>query len=234
LGSKSRTLVMAEDENNKDASIRHLHGGPMLYPDERATAIVARHFSPREKNAGKRALDVGCGGGRHLKLLLDFGFDTYGLDYIEEACVEARSLFESAPGFREVRQADLRNSGFEEGSFDLILAWGVVFLRPLDELRADLLILRKLLKPGGVLAATFRTKANWFYGLGEPVSPHTFRLDDRAKDYRDMIFTFLDLPEVETALQEAGLGITTWEKVELTKGNGKELNSWLMIAAKPL
>lgn len=220
-----------EAENQK-AAIRHIREAVTLYPDERAVALVSRYFGKTRPNQDRTALDLGFGGGRHIKLLLDYGFQTYGIDYVKEACDTVRDLLGEHPNLKEIRQVDLREHGFQPNFFDLILGWGIVFLRPYDEIVKDLQILRSILKPEGILGLTFRTKANWFFGKGRPLGPQTYHLSDEAGAYRDMVFTFLDQPEVEKLLDEAGFTLASWEKVELLKNNGRELNSWIIAAAQ--
>ncbi|CAN5789517.1 hypothetical protein BH09VER1_BH09VER1_18770 [soil metagenome] len=225
---------MSQDQEmeNRKAAARHIREAVTLYPDERAVALVSRFFGQTRPNLERRALDLGCGGGRHIKLLLDYGFQTYGLDYIKEACDTTRQIFDGHARLKEIRQADLREHGFPPRYFDLILGWGIVFLRPYDDIIADLRILRSLLTPGGVIGLTFRTKANWFFGRGRQLGPQTYHLNDEAGPYRDMVFTFLDQPDVEQVLDAAGFSLVSWEKVELLKNNGRELNSWIIAAVQ--
>lgn len=70
----------------------------------------------------KTALDVGCGPGFYVDLLLKHGFKATGVDYSENVINKAKSLFPN--GTFEVNNAyDL---GFDDDSFDLVLSIGLL------------------------------------------------------------------------------------------------------------
>lgn len=91
-----------------------------------------------------RSLDVGCGAGRVLQMLAEYG-RVYGTDLSGLALRFCRQR-----GFNEVCQADIiAGLPFPEGSFDLITALDVI-----EHLEDDATGLRSLweaLKPGGLL-----------------------------------------------------------------------------------
>ncbi len=65
----------------------------LKYPDSDLVGLLYRHARPgRDVPAeGARAIDVGCGPGRHVKLLSDLGYLALGLDSDEEMCTIARN-----------------------------------------------------------------------------------------------------------------------------------------------
>jgi SAM-dependent methyltransferase len=104
---------------------------------------------------GKRVLDVGCGSGRFLELVVQSGADSYGADLSAAVEVSRENLKQFANC--SVVQADLFKLPFAENSFDFIYSIGVLHHTPDPEAAFRALV--KHLKPGGRIAI-------WVYGLG--------------------------------------------------------------------
>ena len=108
-----------------------------------------------EELSGKTVLDVGCGPGRFLELVVRAGADAYGADLSDAAEVAHRNL--GSQGNCTIVQADLFRLPFKEDGFDFVYSFGVLHHTPDPE---D--AFRKLVshvRPGGKLAV-------WVYGLG--------------------------------------------------------------------
>ena len=69
---------------------------------------------------GSRILDGGCGLGEWTVFLGQQGFDVVGLDLVPEVIADLQRRF---PASHFVR-GDIRQTGFESGSFDACLSWG--------------------------------------------------------------------------------------------------------------
>lgn len=96
--------------------------------------------------AGARVLDAGCGSGRTLEELEDYG-EVYGIELEPGAAEVARSR-----GHGEVREGRLEELPWPDECFDLITCLDVVEHTPND--RAALAELRRVCKPGGWLLVT--------------------------------------------------------------------------------
>lgn len=93
-----------------------------------------------------RILDVGCGTGRNVALLGDFG-RAFGADPSPEALAIGRGL-----GLADrLVGAEAERIPFRDGTFDLVAALDV--LEHLEDDRAGLLEIRRVLRPGGYLLA---------------------------------------------------------------------------------
>jgi SAM-dependent methyltransferase len=96
--------------------------------------------------AGARVLDAGCGSGRTLQELVDYG-EVSGIELNAEAAELARSR-----GHGEVQIGRLEELPWPEGSFDLITCLDVVEHVPDDV--AALAELLRVCRPGGWLLVT--------------------------------------------------------------------------------
>jgi SAM-dependent methyltransferase len=222
------------DESTRNAWRQALSENLLLYPDERVVSFLARRFPPNSGNESKLALDVGCGSGRHIKLMLDYGFQTLGIDYIPESIQIVESTFSEHGRFKGVTLGDFRNHKFQH-QFDAIVAWGVIFNAPPPEIVSSLRVLGQLLTPNGRMLVNFRTKDNYLYGKGKQIESDCFILDERAGSYKGACYTFTDLAEVEALVASAGgLKIVNVEKTTFLKNNLQELHSWLQVELVPV
>lgn len=107
---------------------------------------------------GLRALDMGCGDGRHTAELVARGVDVVALDH-DPACVdttrrkveEVRGWFD-APGSATVLRGDAYELPFEDDAFDLVVAAEV--LEHLHDDEAAMAELLRVLRPDGTLVVT--------------------------------------------------------------------------------
>jgi SAM-dependent methyltransferase len=107
---------------------------------------------------GMRALDVGCGQGRHTGHLLALGLDVVALDHDEEVLettrahvAETEAMFDET-GTATVMRGDAYALPFDDATFDLVVASEV--LEHLHDDEAAMRELMRVCKPGGTLVVT--------------------------------------------------------------------------------
>jgi SAM-dependent methyltransferase len=97
--------------------------------------------------AAASVLDAGCGSGRTLRELSDYGSEVVGIELDAEAAEVARSR-----GHGEVRVGRLEQLPYDDDRFDLVTCLDVVEHTPDD--RVAMRELRRVCKPGGWLLVT--------------------------------------------------------------------------------
>jgi 2-polyprenyl-3-methyl-5-hydroxy-6-metoxy-1,4-benzoquinol methylase len=108
----------------------------------------------------KRILDVGCGDGRFLQVLRDFGspeWELVGVDFDPNAVERCKER-----GFTAY-QTRVEEMGAEYGTFD-----AVVMLQLIEHVEDPLILSRRvfsLLRPGGVFVVETPNLAGWDYSL---------------------------------------------------------------------
>jgi SAM-dependent methyltransferase len=228
--ASSELSLLEINAQNQCFAAQELAKHQMHYPNE----YVVRFLSSiqTDKIAPKEGLDIGFGSGQHLKLLMEFGFRASGVELVAEARNRVNHLYGANPLFGDIFIGDFRTAGLLKNKFDVIICWGVVFLRPLEEMYTDLKLIFNLLRPGGHICINFRTNENWFYGLGKHLGDEHFLLDKRAGAYAGAHYTFVDEMTVQKLIIEAGFELKNLERWDWWKNNMKEKHSWWIIWGK--
>ncbi len=92
------------DEQNKSVWKNVIENAVMLYPAESVARFLGRNYSKIDRAviSEMKALDIGTGSGRNLKALLDYGFQSYGIDYIADACNIAKNNLQGYKNLKEI------------------------------------------------------------------------------------------------------------------------------------
>jgi len=134
----------------------------VFYPQEDIVRFVSKYIKKRiglnkyldwnDYSSSPKVLDFGCGIGRHVKLLNEFGLDAYGFDLSDEAIKVSKQNFKEL-GLMDVLDnlivADITNLPYENDYFDFMLSHGVLDSMPFEIARSGLIELHRCLKRGG-------------------------------------------------------------------------------------
>ncbi|MEE2032741.1 class I SAM-dependent methyltransferase [Rhodococcus chondri] len=119
-----------------------------------------------------RALDLGCGEGRHSLWLATRGWEVDGVDFSGAALDKARAVAAQAPKRSRDRlrylQADVTQDAFD-GSYDLVLSIFLHFPAPQRRTLIDNAV--NSLKPDGTLIFLGHDSSNPSEGVGGPTDP---------------------------------------------------------------
>ena len=143
-----------------DTEIAYIEKSLQSNPErlENQLAAVKRHMTI----AGKRALDIGCGGGLFLSNLKAEGADVIGVELSDTRAYYAKTKH----GFEVVKRTiEDKYWNVFHGSFDIVTLWDVIehVNYPLATLQAA----AKMLKPGGILLIDTPCRDAFYHRFGE-------------------------------------------------------------------
>ena len=96
-----------------------------VYPDSQVVRAVLRSFP--SGGGGLKGIDLGCGAGRHAKLLLDQGFWVKGIDIAEENIEDTKTILKDY----DVSQYSLEcidfNNMNDSTGYDVAIAWNFLY-----------------------------------------------------------------------------------------------------------
>ena len=100
----------------------------------------------RTLQPGLAILDLGCGHGVPTsQVLVDQGFQIYGVDASSKLIAEFRKRFPTA----HAECSAVEDSEFFQRKFPAVLAWGLIFLLPVDLQHLLIRRVARVLEPGG-------------------------------------------------------------------------------------
>ncbi|MDP6100217.1 MAG: class I SAM-dependent methyltransferase [Dehalococcoidia bacterium] len=168
--------------------------------DERWLRVDSRvaSLSPRLWGQGKRrALDFGCGAGRHTVFLAGQGFQTYACDPSPQAVAGCRRWL-GLEGLRaRVKTAPANTVPYPNGYLHWAIAFNVVYHNTLSDMEALIHSLRRVIARGGYLFLTLQSTRSYKYGEGEEIEPGTFvNTRDALEHERAVLHHYSDEGEV--------------------------------------
>lgn len=165
-----KTDTAHEHWNDEWAGIEE--GSKWLTPEEDVIAWAAT------LEEGCRILDLGAGVGRHAIWLARNGFKVTALD----AAPDGLKAIEAADAGIETHIGAMNALPFEDGSFDHILSWNVIYHGDEDILKQTIAEICRTLKPGGTYLGTMLSKrrlpCEQAKAKGEEISRNTWVFDD--------------------------------------------------------
>lgn len=204
-----------------------LRANTLLYPETNVLRWLAG--ASKRVPAGANALDVGFGSGHHLRLFIDHGFRAHGTEFLDYAIELGHGAMGESPLAGKLTKGALDHPDLQDSSFHLIIAWGVICLMPPSDIERALADMYRIAAPGAEICLNFRTPDNWFYGLGEELEPGFFKLDERAEEYRDCLYSFYTAEDCSSLCRDAGFEIVNVERAELWKNNMAKRHSWFVM-----
>ncbi|HEY3063317.1 MAG TPA: class I SAM-dependent methyltransferase, partial [Chloroflexota bacterium] len=149
---------------------------------ERTEPLVSALVPLLRTRGFTRALDVGCGIGRHAQYLAGEGFQCTGIDASESGLAYAREQATSAGLEIAYRVAPFYELPFADSSFDAAIAWNVIYHGDGEIAQRGIDEMARVLRPGGFFVGSMLSKRNTGFGLGREVRLDTFVVDGTDTD----------------------------------------------------
>jgi SAM-dependent methyltransferase len=171
---------------------------------------------------GSRVLDLGCGIGRHALMYAALGHKVTALDAAPDGLAELSRKAQAASLPVETCLGKMDSLPFDDGAFDHVLAFNVIYHGDEDTLRRTIEEIRRVLRPSGTYQSTMLT----LRGLalthaklpgGREISRNTWVFDDDDGDKRHphhfcgtadlmRLFGGFGILRVGTDMPEGGVG----------------------------
>ena len=112
--------------------------------------LAVSYLSSQCKQRKRSILDVGCGCGYFLELGARNGWETFGVEIVDDAAREAGKRI----GGKNIFHGTVKEANYPENSFDVITLWDVLFViqDPFKELKECY----RIIKEGGIVGIRVR------------------------------------------------------------------------------
>jgi len=198
----------------------------LSYPDENLVRLLAREVKNSERVNKLKAIDIGCGSGRHMALLEDSGIaEIYGSDYSLNALNICRDA-----GYPLVINCDNKALPFMKNTFDITVAWGSLHYSSKGDMRLMLDEVKRIMKQGGSLFATLRRDNDTYLKTGIDLGNNTWRtgLDDLTGTVVSF-FSEDELKDIFSIFESFSYG---WMERTIIGDTGKVISHWIISAKK--
>ena len=122
--------------------------------------LLDQYINPKKK---LKVLDYGCGEGSNINYLIKkLGYDGYGVD-ISQPSIKVCKKKIKKNNIKLINFEVKEDDDFFNTKFDLIISIDVLYYLNNKDLKARLISLNKMLKPGGYVFFTMASKNNKYF-----------------------------------------------------------------------
>jgi ubiquinone/menaquinone biosynthesis C-methylase UbiE len=168
----------------------------LTYPDENLVRMIKVYLADMTLNdlESLASIDLGCGTGRHLKLLYESGIQNItGIDTSINALKICKELY----SFRLI-QADNKSLSFRDSAFDLAISWGSLHYCSKDLVSEQIAEIYRILKKGSRFFGTLRSERDTYLKKGRHIGNDTWITD--LDDIKNSVVSFYNENELNSAL----------------------------------
>ena len=164
---------------------------------------MVHSYSPDEY---PRVLDLGCGLGRHAMAFALQGFRVWACDVSEKAVAHVVEWADELGVSIETCVASSVDDAYATSAFDICVSVNVLYHNSRDGFFHSLGLIRRWLRPGGLLYFTCASREDAVFNPAREVAPNTYELEPGHVHY------LADKPDLEEAL--AGFRIERLHRCE--------------------
>lgn len=212
-----------------------LHENPRFrpqYPSEHVVRFLRTLPDRLAPDRGAvRAIDIGCGGGRHTFLLAELGFTVDAVDISAEGLRHTRAALAAGRHDANLMRAPMNALPYDDDAFGVAVSFGVFYYGTLSEGRGAIAELRRILVPGGKAFVVVRSTDDFRFGKGTPIEHQSFSIQIDATNERGTVQHFLSAEDVEECYRD--FRDVRFERAEVSFDARKSKNSdWLITVEK--
>jgi len=143
-------------------------------------SIAIKFFGRLSKNmnlSGKKALDIGCGGGKDLLLFCEMGMKAYGIEISEAAIKVACNYLKHWNESSEIKLYNGKDIPYPNEYFDFAISMGVLDHMLFSHALKLIKEIHRVLKSGGYICASLHSIYDSNYGKGRQIEKNTYIIE---------------------------------------------------------
>ncbi|MBZ7931999.1 class I SAM-dependent methyltransferase [Campylobacter sp. RM12910] len=200
------------------------------YPGSDLVAFVLKNFKKNDQ-----ILDLGCGGGRHVKFLAENDFIAYGIDYSKNGIKATQELLDLYKLKAELKIASVDDIPYEDEKFDGVICYGVLYYNPIELIEKAAKEIHRVLKKDGVAYIVVRNTKDYRYLNNEKISKYEVLVNENdisksAFKENGMKMYFFDKDEVKRVF--SNFNIKEINRIESSYQNDSIYDSHYCIVLK--
>lgn len=216
----------------------------LKYPDENVVRFLASSFGSDDRPNSK-ALDLGCGCGRHLALLGEMGFQPYGIDGSSWAINYSAEFLKERGLDADLLVGSIIELPYEDNYFDAIIEHATLVNNSWEDILAASAECHRVLRDGGVGFFLFKTRRDCAFDDATEVAHNTFLVDEGVymshtarKEHSKQIFRAFDEADINQMFSKfSKVRIHTWDlsfkNLDINAKPGERLTSyWIVLVQK--
>jgi SAM-dependent methyltransferase len=206
----------------------------LLEMPTRWTEVADEMFSfsgEMRKNQCHTVYDLGCGVGRHTVFMAQQGFRVSASDISSGAIEKTRANLSQAKVEATLQQLDMSEWPFDDGQFDAVIAFNVVYHATCSEIESILAQIQRVLRPQGLLFITFKSVLDSQCGQGDKLAAFTWAPTSGVET--GIPHYYVDETEAKRLLQNFDLvSVVHKQELPVSVYNERHRAHWVIRARK--
>ncbi|MBZ7936507.1 class I SAM-dependent methyltransferase [Campylobacter sp. B0100352/1] len=167
------------------------------YPGSDLVAFVLKNFKKNDQ-----ILDLGCGGGRHVKFLSENNFNVYGVDYSANGIKATQELLDLYKLKAELKIASVDDIPYEDEKFDGVICYGVLLYNSKEVIEKAAKEIYRVLKKDSIAYIVLRSTKDYRYLNNKKISKYEALIKENgiqrsAFEENGMKMYFFDKDEIK-------------------------------------